>query len=47
MTVDGFGAAMWEKSAQSRDSAYLDLGVRGGGNHWGAPGVGKPRTGIA
>ena len=37
VTVDGFGAAMWEKYAHSQ--GFGDLGVPGGGG-------GKRRTGI-
>ena len=45
MTVDGFGAAIWKKCAQSQG---FGLSVSGTGGKWGIPyggggGVGEPR----
>ena len=50
MTVDGFGAARWEKSAQSQGFGIFGPGRAGwgcgGGEGGGGWGVGEPRTGI-
>ena len=44
MTVDGFGAAMWEKYAWSQGFGIFGPGRAGGGG--GGAGMGGPRTGI-